>query len=182
MKFIYLFWILAILLPFFGCVSYHPGIGANIPLPFDRVYVAPVKNKSFAPQSQALLTKSVRNKLANQPGIKLAGSPDNAAILEITIIKYGQSSAGYEYVEKQENQNNNEKHEYDDWKTYDVDMSVSCSLVDGKTGKVYFKDHKVSASVECRDRENYQEAKYQAMPQLVQKLADEICEDICNVW
>ena len=102
MKFIYLFWILAILLPFFGCVSYHPGIGANIPLPFDRVYVAPVKNKSFAPQSQALLTKSVRNKLANQPGIKLAESPDNAAILEITIIKYGQSSAGYEYVEKKD--------------------------------------------------------------------------------
>ena len=160
MKFIYLFWILAILLPFFGCVSYHPGIGANIPLPFDRVYVAPVKNKSFAPQSQALLTKSVRNKLANQPGIKLAESPDNAAILEITIIRVV----------------------YDDWKAYDVDMFVSCSLVDGKTGKVYFKDHKVSASVECRDRENYQEAKYQAMPQLVQKLADKICEDICNVW
>ena len=123
------------------------------------------------------MTKCVRNKLANQPGIKLAESPDNAAILEITIIKYGQSSAGYEYVEKKD-----DKGEHSDWKAYDVNMSVSCSLVDGKTGKVYFKDHKVSASVECRDRENYQEAKYQAMPQLVQKLADEICEDICNVW
>ena len=177
MKFIYLFWILAVLLPFFGCTSYHPGIGANIPLPFDRVYVAPVKNESFAPQSQALLTKSVRNKLANQPGIKLAESPDNAAVLEITIIRYGQSSAGYEYVEKQ----NGDK-KYDDWKAYDVNMSVSCSLVNGKTGKVCFKDRKVSASVECRDRENYQEAKYQAMPQLIQKLADKICEDICNVW
>lgn len=177
MKFIHLFLLLFLCLPFLGCSNYSFGRRAQIPLPFSRIYVAPVKNESFAPQAQALLTKSVRNKLANQPGIKLAESPDNAAILEITIIKYGQSSAGYEYVEKK---NGDKKH--DGWKVYDVDMSVSCSLVNGKTGKVYFKDHKVSASVECRDRENYQEAKYQAMPQLVQKLADEICEDICNVW
>ena len=177
MKFIHLFLLLFLCLPFLGCSNYSFGRRAQIPLPFSRIYVAPVKNESFAPQAQALLTKSVRNKLANQPGIKLAESPDNAAILEITIIKYGQSSAGYEYVEKKDG---DKKH--DGWKAYDVDMSVSCSLVDGKTGKVYFKDHKVSASVECRDRENYQEAKYQAMPQLVQKLADKICEDICNVW
>jgi hypothetical protein len=149
----------------------HYSAGPGTSLEFDKIYVAPVKNDSFAPQAQALLTKQIRTKLANCPGLELASSSENAAILEVTIIDFGQSMATTRD---------------DDTiraKSFDVKMSVSCTLSDDATGKVYFKNYHMSDSVECHAfDDNFQASQYQAIPQLTNKLADKICDAVCNPW
>jgi hypothetical protein len=151
-----------------GCAHYSKGSGSD--LPFDRIYVAPVKNDSFAPQAQALLTKQIRSKLVNQTNLEIAPSPSNAAILEITITKFGQSIA------------TTSRNDTVQAHSFDVKMTVVCTLRDSETEKVYFSDYSVSDSVECHGEGDYQGAKHQIMPQLTEKLAEKICEIVCNPW
>ena len=151
-----------------GCMHYAKGSGSH--LPFDRIYVAPIKNDSLAPQAQALLTKQVRRKLADKPGLDIFAIPEDGAILEITIVKFEQLIA---------------TRKTDDTaaaESFDIKMSVVCTLTDWKTGKIYFKDLQLSDSVECHTFADYQEARHQMMPKLTEKLATKICEAVCNPW
>ncbi|MDR1433169.1 MAG: LPS assembly lipoprotein LptE [Puniceicoccales bacterium] len=151
-----------------GCMHYARGSGSH--LAFARIYVAPVRNDSLAPQAQALLTKQVRRKLADEPNLEIAAEPESAAILEITIVKFEQTVAS------------TDTNDTINAKSFNVQMSVTCTLKDGQTGKIYFKDHKLSDSVECHAVADYQEAKHQIMPKLTEKLATRICEAVCNPW
>jgi hypothetical protein len=158
---------LTLLLPQ-GCLHYSRGSGAR--LSFSRIYVPPAKNDSFAPQVQALLTKQIRAKLANQQNLEIAPSPENAVILEVSIVKFEQFVAATNGNDTALAKSFNEK------------MTVACTLRSGETGKIYFKDHRLSDSVECDAFGDYHEARYQIMPQLTEKLADKICEIVCNPW
>ncbi|MDR2737672.1 MAG: LPS assembly lipoprotein LptE [Puniceicoccales bacterium] len=151
-----------------GCMHYSRGSGTS--LEFERIYVAPVKNDSYARQAQALLTGQIREKLANQPNLELALSPENAAVLRITITEINRSVATAS------------KDDTAYARSFDVIMSILCTLVDEKSGKVYFEDYKISDSVECFVVDDYIGAEYQIMPHLTEKLADRVCEAVCNPW
>jgi hypothetical protein len=143
----------------------------STPLEFDKIYVAPIKNDSFAPQAQVSLTKQVRTKLANITGLELASSPENAAVLEITIVDFGRFMAT-----AQEEDTSRAK-------SFDMRMVIFCTLINSITGKVYFKDYRISDVVECHTSNgDFQAFQYQAIPKLSNKLADEICNVICNLW
>jgi outer membrane lipopolysaccharide assembly protein LptE/RlpB len=168
MKGVFSLALLLAMLSLSGCMHYAKGTGTH--LAFDRIYVAPVRNDSFASQSQALLTKQVRRKLADEPNLEITATPKNAAVLEITIVKFEQTTA---------------TRDTDDTvraKSFNVQMSVVCTLTDGATGKAYFKDCDLSDSVECHTFADYQEARHQIMPKLTEKLATRICEAVCNPW
>ncbi|MDR1413606.1 MAG: LPS assembly lipoprotein LptE [Puniceicoccales bacterium] len=151
-----------------GCLHYAKGSGAH--LEFSRIYVSPVKNDSFAPQVQALLTRQIREKLANQQNLEIAPSPENSVTLEITIENFEQSVATTHGGDTTAAKSFNEK------------MTVICTLRDDRIGKTYFKNYKLSDSVECQVLGDYNEARHQIMPQLTDKLADKICEIVCNPW
>jgi hypothetical protein len=152
-----------------GCVHYSVGSGTS--LTFNSIYVAPVKNDSFAPQAQALLGKQIRKKLDSQPNLEIAMTSDNAAVLEITIVNFEQSPATMRSDDTAQA------------RSFKVTMTVICTLSDAKTGKIYFKDHCLSSSVECYAfDDNCREGKYQIMPRLTEKLADNICEIVCQPW
>ncbi|MDR0742162.1 MAG: LPS assembly lipoprotein LptE [Puniceicoccales bacterium] len=143
----------------------------NTPLEFDKIYVVPIKNDSFAPQTQVSLTKQVRTKLSNIVGLELALSPENAAILEITIVDFGRSMAT-----TQEDDTSRAK-------SFDVKMAIICTLRNSVTGRVYFRDYRISDVVECHTSNgNFQAFQYQAIPKLTNKLADKVCDIICNLW
>jgi hypothetical protein len=159
-----------LLLPMFagGCMHYSKGHG--VPLEFDKIYVAVAKNNSFAPQVRELLTRQVRLRLANQYGLNVVESAENVAILETTVVEFRQFVA------------TTRENDTVSAKSFDVRMSVRCTLRNGATGKVYFSDHLFSDSVACHSPEDYQQAKYQIMPRLTEKIADQICRAVCNPW
>jgi hypothetical protein len=151
-----------------GCMHYEPSSG----LPFRRIYVAPVKNDSFAPQAQALLTKQLRIKLSKRPELELAESAENAALLEVELVGFDQSVAT--------------EMESDTacTKSLDVTLVAFFTLSDVQCGVVryHIKDCKAVASIECHEGGSYRDAKYQSMPRLTDKLADKICDILCNLW
>jgi hypothetical protein len=152
-----------------GCISYFSE--RNAPLEFDKIYVAPIKNDSFAPQAQELLTKQIRKKLATHPGLEVVSSPENAGILEITIVDFGQSTA------------TTSDNDTIRAKSFDVRMAVVCTLSNSETGKVYFTDFSIVEAVECHVLNNdFQASQYQAIPKLTSKLADRIYDFIYNLW
>jgi hypothetical protein len=143
----------------------------STPLEFDKIYVVPIKNDSFAPQVQVSLTKQVRTRLSNIVGLELASSPENAAVLEITIVEFGRSMAT--------TQEDDTSHA----KSFDVRMAMVCTLSNSVTGRVYFRDYRISDSIECHtSNNNFQAFQYQAIPKLTHKLADKVCDIICNLW
>ena len=150
-----------------GCMHYSAGTGGN--LAFNRIFVPPVRNNSFAPQAQAVLTQYVRNHLSQYPGLCLSDSGDSAAVLDITITDFYRSLATTKESDSVRA------------KSFDVVMVVSCTLTNSD-GHVLLKDHRVSSTVECYAVDDYQEAQYQIMPQLAEKLSRKICETVCNVW
>jgi hypothetical protein len=160
-----------LLLPMFagGCMHYSKGHG-GVPLEFDKIYVAVAKNDSFAPQVCELLTRQVRLKLANQYGLNVVKSAENATILETTVVEFQQFVA------------TTRANDTVAAKSFDVKMSVRCTLRNGVTGKIYFSDHLFSDSVACHSPGDYQQTKYQVMPRLTEKIADQICRAVCNPW
>lgn len=160
-------WLLVVALLCSGCMHYSAGTGGN--LVFNKVFVSPVRNSSFAPQAQAALTQCVRNHLSQYPGLSLADSADSAAVLDITITDFYRSLATTKESDTVRAQ------------SFDVVMVVSCTLVNSD-GRVLLKNHKVRDSVECYAVDDYHEAQHQIMPQLADKLSKKICELVCNVW
>ena len=62
-----------------GCAAYHLGSGAYIP--FEKIYVHPASNESFAPQSQALITTNIRKTLLRDGRVKLVSSEEFADVI-----------------------------------------------------------------------------------------------------
>jgi hypothetical protein len=134
------------------------------PLEFDKIYVAPVKNDSFAPQAQGLLTKQIRARLANNLKLELVSSPENV-VLEVTIVDFGRFTETFQEDDTART------------KSFDVKMAIICTLKNNATGKVYFENYRLSDSVECHaSNNNFQVSQYQAIPKLTNKLADLVCD------
>jgi hypothetical protein len=150
-----------------GCMFYS--LKPYTPLEFDKIYVAPIKNDSFAPQTCVTLTKQVRTKLANISGLELASSPENAATLKITIIEFGRLMA------------TTQEDDTSQTKSFNIRMAILCTLSNNVTGRVYFEDYRISDFIECHSNDNFQALQSQAMPKLASRLADKVCDIICHL-
>ncbi|MDR0693402.1 MAG: LPS assembly lipoprotein LptE [Puniceicoccales bacterium] len=141
------------------------------PLEFDKIYVAPIRNDSFAPQTQEVLTRRVRSRLTNISGLELAPSPENAAVLEITIIEFGRFLA------------TTQEDDTSQAKSFNIRMAIHCSLSNNLTGRVFFRDYRISDFIECHtSNDDFQTLQYQAIPRLANKIADKVCDVICHLW
>lgn len=160
--------LLAIVVLSAGCAHYHTGLGNK--LPFKTLYVAPAKNNSLAPQAQALLTEQIRNKIITDARIELKNEDEADATLEITICDFETnvgSTKGTDSVVAN---------------SFNVSLGVKIMLEMNDTGEVLLKNHSVSAEVEVFVKDGYEEAQYQAMPKLTQKLADKIYILVSTPW
>ena len=151
-----------------GCMHYSAGIGTS--LKFSKIYVAPVRNDSFAPQAQALLTRQLRHKLSSYPGMSLASTQQGAAVLDVTLTDISYSAETIDETDSEKA------------KTFEIKLSAQCSLFGGSDDHVYFQDIPVSAGIECYAFKDFQAAKYQLMPQITEQLAEKIVQLVCHTW
>jgi hypothetical protein len=153
-----------------GCAHYNLGSGA--PPPFHSLYVPPVRNNSFAPQAQATLSDQVRQSLLQEGTFTLANPADADAKLDIVVTDYKPNEAATSL--------NNTLNA----SSYTLTLTVECTLTDLRSGKVYFKNRPISASVEAfvQGGNDFSEAEYQAMPNLARALALQIKDTLVGTW
>jgi len=152
-----------------GCANYQ--LGRQAPLPFERLYVAPVVNDSFAPQAQAVLTEQLARQFLTSGAVTLVKSPEQAdAILTVTIVDFRREVAATQ----------------DDdtglGESFLLYMTSNSDLVDAETGKPYFKARRNRAEVRTLIDSGLQPAEYQSMPVLTRDLARSIKETVLSTW
>jgi hypothetical protein len=161
--------ILIALISFFsGCSSYHLGSGKE--LPFRKIYVSPVENRSKAPQIKAVVTNLVRERIRQEPGLSLASSESDAdAVLEVDISRYDRDmSAAAEDTDLAQ--------------SYRLGIEASCSLLSSNNGRVYFRNRKVYAKNIAYNNEHITSAQRQNFPALADVLARKIVDEVTGIW
>ncbi|MDR2435932.1 MAG: LPS assembly lipoprotein LptE [Puniceicoccales bacterium] len=151
-----------------GCARYQLGNGSE--LPFEKIYIAPVRNDSVVPQMQTVLSAQIRQKLLRHPRVKLASNSEADVILTVTIVHFDQSVAA--------TMSNDTVRA----KSFTLNVRAECSLFDSRTGEYLFRGHTVGASIDSRVEGDYLRNKSQVIPQLSLKLAERIGNAVCNPW
>jgi hypothetical protein len=153
-----------------GCASYK--LGSTGPLPFHSLYVPPVRNTSYAPQGQALVTDLLRQTLMQEGNLQLTNQAEADATLDVVLTDYRRSISA--------TSSNNTLNA----QSYTITLTANCTLVDNHTGKVYFKNLPVNASIDTyvSQTNDLAEPEYQAMPLLATDLGKKITSIVVSTW
>lgn len=162
-----LFSALAVLL-LAGCAGYQAGAGAK--LPFESIYVAPVVNRSLAPQAQVLLTDQTTDRLIEGGRLHVTDKAAAQAQLTITLVDFRRSLAINQSTDTQLA------------RAFDLELVATIRLVDVRTGKVYLDGRRVSAVQQVFGGSSEALAEYNAMPALTGKLALTIVNEVEGAW
>lgn len=152
-----------------GCSAYK--LGSTPHPPFDSIHVAPVVNRTTVTDLQAVVTDSIRERIAETvPGLRLATQAAQAdATLETTLIHYRQRG--------------NIRSSTDTFQAesfiLEIQASVSLTL---DSGVVLFSDRVVNAEHEVFDIGNFDLARLQAKPVIARELARKIVHAATAVW
>lgn len=152
-----------------GCSHYR--LGQSGDLPFDSLYVAAVKNESYAPQADAVLSADLRKAfLASATDLELTQEEDAQATLNVVIIDYRRTIAA------------TQEDDTELARSFNVSMTARCTLHNNQTGATYFKNRVVNASVEVFVDSGFTQSEYQNLPILTRELARRIRDTVVNVW
>jgi len=153
-----------------GCAHYQLGSGG--PLPFRNLYVSVVRNQSFAAQAQAPVTEMIRQSLLQENRVTLTDQTDADATLDVTLSDYQRAAA----ATQQGNTLNAQ--------SYSLTLTALCTLVDNRSGKVYFKNRRVSVTEEAfvQGGDSFSESEYQSMPKLARDLGTKIKDEVTGGW
>lgn len=149
----------------------HYRLGQPGELPFTTLYVPPVKNQSYAPQVQAMLTQQLIASLQEQQAIRIVSQPGAAdATLEVTITDYRRDVASTQQGDTFLAQ------------SFSLIMDASVTLKNNRTGQIYMNGRPLQASQQAFITGGFQPSEYEAMVVLTQKLADQITNNVTSVW
>lgn len=144
-------------------------LGGRGKLPFSTIMIAPVKNMTDLPQTQATLARNLFDSLNAEPGLSVV-SVGGQAVLEVVVSK----------VKRSMSLTNSQ----DTGMASSTTLTVTflCSLRDVRTGKYYFRDRSTSVSAE-----NYLGGQSgllmtQTFPQISRDAARQIKDLIVSVW
>lgn len=153
-----------------ACAHYH--FGASGPLPFHNLYVAPVIVRTSVPQAAAPVTEMLRQSLLQEGNLQLTNQGDADATLEITLTDYERGAGA-----TQQNDTLNSV-------SFTLTLQATCTLVDNRSGKVYFKDRKIEAREEAfvQNGVSFNESEYQALPRLARDLSQQIKDTVVGTW
>jgi hypothetical protein len=153
-----------------GCANYT--LGPTGALPFHTLYVAPVQNNGNAPQAQALVSDMLRQSLLQEGNLQLADQTSADATLDVVLLDYKRTIAS--------TSSNNTLNA----QSYTITLSANCTLVDNRTGKVYFKNMEINASAETfiQATNNLAEPEYQTMPILARDMGKKIADAVISTW
>ncbi len=153
-----------------GCANYH--LGAGGPLPFHTLYVPPARVAASVPQAAAPVSEMLRQSLLQEGKVQLANQADADATLEVTLSNYQRGSDA--------TQQNNTLNAV----AFSLMLEATCTLVDNRTGKVYFKDRKIEVREQAfvQNGVSFNESEYQAMPRLARDLSEKIKDAVVSTW
>lgn len=151
-----------------GCSGYQLGAGAK--LPFNSVYVAPVINRSLAPQAQALLTDQTMMRLIEGGRVKVEGKGAAQATLTITLTGFNRSLAISQASDTQLA------------RAFDLELVAQITLTDSRSGVIYIDKQELRARQQVFGNSSEALAERNAMPELTAKLALAITDAVEGVW
>lgn len=158
---------LTLLLILAGCSSYQMGIPDSHP--FASIYVKPVENQTFAPQSDAVLTSQIIREFERDGRLppEPLGSAD--ATLEVRLVDLQRENR----VMREDDTGLNRK--------IRLTLVSSCTLT-GNDGTVFFADREIWAQTEVYMDDGQNPAEYQATPVLTRNLASQISRAVLDTW
>ncbi len=160
--------VLLALLMLGGCGHYQAGTGTE--LPFSRIYVAPVVNRSHAPQAQPLLTQHLAERFQKVPGLKLVNTPDEAdAHLHVTLIDFSRALAVTESDDTVRAL------------AYDVVLEADVTLK-RRDGEPFFEDRLVRTRQQVFAVGSYRDAEFNAIEPLTRELSTRIRNTVISTW
>lgn len=152
-----------------GCANYQMGRGEA--LPYETVYVAPVINRSIAPQAQALLSEQLASEITQRSGLRTVSDPKFAdVILEVTLTHYQRDVGIRSSQDTREAQ------------TFDIGLIAHGTLKASQGETLYFVDRVFRAQQEIYAIGSFQNAEFQGMVPLTQALAKNIADEVASVW
>lgn len=153
-----------------GCAHYSTNPHSK--LTFNSVYVAPISNRSFAPQAQALLSQQLIESLQMESDQVSVTTRNNADVtVEVVIIDYNRTISATQSRDTFLAQ------------SYFVTMIAAVSLIDNRTGEVLMDGRRVSATVNTFvTPSGFVGVEYQTMPILTRELATKIKDSVISVW
>lgn len=149
-----------------GC--YH--LGNPSELSFHRIYIAPVENKTYIPQAQAIITSQLRQQLLRDGRILVSDLEDAQVILSVCLTNYKNT-----IVATQEEETGLAK-------SFNFNLTAECSLYDATNQSFLFEKKNISAHVNTLVDGGVQIAEYQSVLPLGEKLAQKIKDLILNPW
>ncbi|KXU35902.1 hypothetical protein AXK11_05065 [Cephaloticoccus primus] len=158
-----------------GCMGYRLGTGAEAPLAFSTLHVAPVKMRALVPQAEAVITGAVREAFANDGRVALAAHPATAgAVLEITVRSYRRETATAD------------PEDTGLARKLSVVLLAELTLRAGEgaetPAKTYFRARPIEVRRDIFIDSGQQQAEYQALPLLAQDLADKALHAVLDTW
>jgi hypothetical protein len=159
-----LFFLLAILS---GCASYYRGTAASNEL--GTIYVEPVKNSSLCPKASWVLTAQLTKKFQQNTSLKLVGKNEARSRLCVEIVDFQRKNSTYD--------------SRDTSKVLSINFRVvaECTLIGGN-GRCILDHQRVEATMNLEKQADFHSLQDQAIPQLMDRLAREICALLVNVW
>lgn len=163
-----------------GCKSYQLGHPAE--LPFETVYIQPVKNDSFAPQAQALISSQIREAVIRDGRITLVADKKNAdALLIVTLSDYTRRGAARRQTDTAVSTN------------FDLTLEAVVDLYDQKNESFLFKgrQHRARTSTYLDNPYNaagapatqsFIQSEYNAMPRIARDLGRKIADELLSAW
>lgn len=162
--------ILPLVLALQACSNYRWGSPGLDSLPFQKLYVKPVLNRTFIPQAQTLLSQQIIRNL-QQSGICITQCEEDAdAVLVVVLANYIQTTT------------TTERFDTTLASSFTVSVEARCTLVNSATCQNWFTDRCVNASINAEANDSVQQVLYQDMPVLTAKLADQIRNLVIGTW
>lgn len=152
-----------------GCASYQ--LGSPSEPRFRTVFVPPVANDTFLPQSRAAVTTSIREAFSRDGRVALAASPGDAErILEVRLVDFSREMTSAQR---------------DDTalaRKYALTLTAEVRLVDPTQPDTATPFRQVAVSVDSFTDSGQQQSEYQAVPLLAGSLAREIVHRVMDRW
>lgn len=152
-----------------GCASYQ--LGAPAEPRFKSVFIPPVANDAFLPQSRAIVTSHIREAFARDGRVTLATDPSSAdRVLEVRLSDYSREMTTAQRSDTALA------------RSFSLMLSAEVTLLDPRTGAKSIDAAPIRVTVDAYTDSGQQQSEYQAVPLLAGKLATEIAHRVLDTW
>lgn len=163
-----------------GCKSYQLGHPAE--LPFETVYIQPVKNDSFAPQAQALISSQIREAVIRDGRVTLVADKKNAdVILAVTLRDYTRQGGARRQTDTAVATN------------FDLTLEAVVDLYDQENESFLFESRIIRArttayldnpynAAAAPATQGFIQSEYDTMPRIARDLGRKIADELLSTW